>query len=364
MFGDRIRQAREFCGITQSELADKSGLRQSAIAQIEAGAYTPSDLAIQAISIPTGFEVAFFKQEKPPAEFPIGSFLYRSQASVSAKDKARAHRTAQLMFEIAQVMRSRLQEIPILLPRTSEPPQIAAQIARASLGFSPESTIPDLVNAVERAGVMILTLPTEIKGLDGFSAWVGVNHDIPVMCLVPGKHGFRQRFTVAEELCHLIKHTPLRCTVKEADDEARRFAGELLLPEEVVRTEIVHPITLSSLLTHRAKRKVSVQFLIRRLADLTIISQNQYRYLMMQVSSRGWRMHEPGDETVIQEQPRMLAKMVEVVYGNPPNFTKMKRDMCGAPVGLLRSLLGPSLPPEPSPEPQRSKVLSFYKRAS
>jgi len=43
MFGDRVRQAREFCGMTQSELAEKSGLRQSAIAQIEAGAFTPSD---------------------------------------------------------------------------------------------------------------------------------------------------------------------------------------------------------------------------------------------------------------------------------------------------------------------------------
>ena len=364
MFGNRIRQAREFCGMTQNELAEKSGLRQSAIAQIEAGAYTPSDAAIQAIAIPTGFEMAFFKQDKPPAEFPIGSFLYRSQAGVSARDKARAHRTAQLMFEIAQLMRSRLQAIPVLLPRTSEPPQIAAQIARTSLGFSPESTIPDLINAVERAGVMVLNLPTEIKGLDGFSAWVGVSHDVPIMCLVAGKRGYRQRFTVAEEICHLIKHTPLRCTVKEADEEAHRFAGELLLPEEVVRAEVVHPITLSSLLPYRAKRKVSLQFLIRRLADLEIISQNQYRYLMMQVSSRGWRTHEPGDETVVQEQPKMLAKMVQVVYGNPPNFVKIKRDLCGAPVGLLRSLLGPSLPPEPTPEPQRSKVLSFYKRAS
>src|SRR5882724_8825455 len=74
MFGDRVRQAREFCGMTQSELAEKSGLRQSAIAQIEAGAFTPSDAAIQAIAIPTGFEIAFFKQDKAPAEFPFGSF--------------------------------------------------------------------------------------------------------------------------------------------------------------------------------------------------------------------------------------------------------------------------------------------------
>jgi Zn-dependent peptidase ImmA (M78 family)/transcriptional regulator with XRE-family HTH domain len=361
MFGDRIRQARELCGFTQAELAHNAGLRQSAIAQIESDAFVPSDAALQAIAIHLGFDLAFLKQEKPPAEFPIGSFLYRTQAGVSAKDKAHAHRTAQLLFEIAQVMKSRLQEIPVLLPRTSEPPETAAHIARASLGFSPESPILNLVNAVERAGVIILSLPLQVDGLDGFSAWVGVNHDIPVICLVGGKHGYRQRFTVAEEVCHLIKHSPLRCTVKEADEEARRFAGELLLPEEMVRQEISHPITLSGLLPYRARHKVSAQFLIRRVLDLEIISSNQYRYLMMQVSSRGWRFKEPGDSTVTQEQPRMLAKMVERVYGKPPNFMAMKRDMGGAPVALLRSLIEDTNTPDPEP---RRKVLSFYRRAS
>jgi Zn-dependent peptidase ImmA (M78 family)/DNA-binding XRE family transcriptional regulator len=362
MFGDRIRQARELSGMTQSELASKSGLRQSSIAQIESGAYAPSDATLQGIAIHMGFDVGFLRQDKPPAEFPIGSFLYRSQAGVSSRDKSRAHRTAQLMFEIAQVMRPRLKDVPVLLPRTSEPPERAAQIARASLGFSPDSPIPNLINAVERAGAMVLSLPLDISGLDGFSAWVGINHDIPVICIVEGKHGYRQRFTVAEELCHLVKHCPLRCTVKEADEEARHFVGELLLPEDVAREEIAQPITLSSLLALRARYRVSLQFLIRRVADLGIITQNQYRYLMMQVSSRGWRTREPGDAAIIQERPRMLAKMVEVVYGHPPNFIQMKRDMGGAPVSLLRTLLGVTdFPDDPKPE---RKVLSFQKRAS
>lgn len=98
----------------------------------------------------------------------------------------------------------------------------------------------NLISAVERASVMVLKLPTEIEGLDGFSALVGVSHDVPIMCRVPAKPGYRRRFTVAEEICHLIKHTPLRCTVKEADEEAHRFAGGLLLPEEIVRAEVVH----------------------------------------------------------------------------------------------------------------------------
>ena len=143
--------------------------------------------------------------------------------------------------------------------------------------------------------------------LDGFSAWVGSSHDIPVICLLSGKHGYRQRFTLAEELCHLVKHFPLRCGVKEADEEARTFAGELLLPEEIMRSEVTGSVTLSSLLPVRQKYGVSLQFAIRRVSDLGVISSNQYRYLCMQIASRGWRKEEPGDTAVIQQLSTKLS---------------------------------------------------------
>jgi Zn-dependent peptidase ImmA (M78 family)/DNA-binding XRE family transcriptional regulator len=361
MHGERIRQARELSALTQTELAQRAGITQPAVAQIESGVFIPSDSVLQAIALQTGFDIGFLKQEKPPAEFPIGSFLYRSQAKVTTKDKARAHRIAQLMFEIASVMRSQLRDIPILIPRTSEPTEEAARIARASLGFSPESPIANFINALERAGVLVLQIPLEVEGLDAFSSWVGLNHDIPVICMLSGKKGYRYRFTLGEEFCHLIKHNPLRCTVPEADDEARRFAGELLLPEEIIREEISEPITLSDLWLHRNRYQVSLQFLIRRVFDLEMVTANQYKYLNMQVSSRGWKKEEPGDANIPQERPRMFAKMVEVVYGNPPDLQRMKRDTGGVPIPLLRTLLGniPTDGPDPS-----GKVISFYKRAS
>lgn len=360
MFGDRIRQARELAFLTQSELAHKCNIAQSAIAQIESGVYVPSDSVLHSIAYHTGFGVDFLKQGKPPAEFPIGSFLYRAQAKVKSKEKARAHRLAQLMFEIALAMRSKLKEIPVLIPKTSEPAEIAAQITRAALGFSPDTPITSLVGAIERAGVLVLSIPIEIPGLDGFSSWVGLNHDIPVICLLQGKKGYRIRFTASEELGHLIKHHPLRCTVSEADQEARRFAGELLLPEEAMREEISTPATLSTLWPIRMKYQVSLQFLIRRIFDLEIISESQYRYLMMQISKKGWRTEEPGDATVMQEQPKLFSKMVAAIYGNPPDFNRIRKDSGNAPLALLRTLISSK---SEGPDPN-SKVIAFRERAS
>jgi transcriptional regulator with XRE-family HTH domain len=77
VYGERIRQARELAALTQTELAERSGISQSAIAQIESNVYVPSDSVLQAIALLTGFDIGFLKQDKPPAEFPIGSLLYR-----------------------------------------------------------------------------------------------------------------------------------------------------------------------------------------------------------------------------------------------------------------------------------------------
>lgn len=360
MYGDRIRQARELSALTQEQLAELIGVGQSAVAQIEAGIFAPSEAILQAIAMSTGFDMAFLRQEKPPAEFPFTSLLYRSQAKVSKTDKARAHRTAQLMFEIAQLTRAKLKDIPVTIPRLSEPPEVAAQLTRASLGFSPDTPIPNLVNAIERAGVLVFRLPLNVEGFDGFSAWVGPIHNIPVICLLGGKFGYRQRFTLSEELCHLVKHSPLRCAVKEADQEARQFAGELLLPTDAARAEITNPVTLSSLLPIRQRYGVSLQFAIRRAAELEIITANQYRYLMMQLSSKGWKKEEPGDSAVAPEQPRMFTKMIEAVYGKPPDLMKIKREMGGAPVALLRSLIGADSPADPEPS---GRIIAF-RRAS
>jgi hypothetical protein len=45
----------------------------------------------------------------------------------------------------------------------------------------------------------------------------------------------------------------------------------------------------------KKKWKVSIQAMMRRARQLDVISQNQYQYLMRQVSKNGWRLREPDD---------------------------------------------------------------------
>lgn len=58
-FGRNLRKIREIVGINATELADRSGLTQAAISQIESGKRDPSLSSIIAILsvIPTKFEI-------------------------------------------------------------------------------------------------------------------------------------------------------------------------------------------------------------------------------------------------------------------------------------------------------------------
>ena len=77
--------------------------------------------------------------------------------------------------------------------------------------------------------------------------------------------------------------------------------AELLMPEAAMRHEIIPPVTLTGIARLKLKWKVSIQALIRRAYELSIITANQYKYLFTQLSARGWRTREPVE--LLAEKP-------------------------------------------------------------
>jgi Zn-dependent peptidase ImmA (M78 family)/DNA-binding XRE family transcriptional regulator len=338
MIGQRIKLAREVLGITQSELAEMLGTTQSAVASIEGGVYRPSKQYVESIARRTGFSVSFFEKGEPP-EFPFGSILYRAQAAVKQGPRAKAHAVARAVFELAVTLAGRLKKIPVNIPRVDDDPQRAAQITRASLGLSPDTPIKGLLRCLERNGVLVIGLPLEVEGFDGFSAWAGHDPARPVIALLGGKTAYREVFTSAEELAHLTMHFPLRVSPAVADQEARAFAQEFLLPADAMAAEMQPPITLTSLAAMKAGWGVSIAFLTKRAQSLGLLTANQYRYLVQQARSRWGTKSEPGDENVAPEKPLLLRKMATMLYGDPIDLARLAKDS-GLPFPLLRGVLG------------------------
>ena len=316
IYGARVKQAREYCGFTQAELADLVKRDQSLIAYVENGTKEPSDDLLNAIAEHTKFPVSFFARP-PDVELPAGSLIFRAHASLSRKEAIEAHRLAEVVFSIGIHLSNRVEvPVPSIQGRT-EYAKDAAKKTRMSLGVSVHSPIPRLIRTLEKAGVWVLPLPN-LDGRDAFCGWAPFNgHDIPVISISTGRPGDRLRFSVAHELGHLVMHKslPLK-SVAEIEDEADIFASEFLMPAEEVYKDLLPPLTLTKVARLKPKWGVSMQALIIRAKSLDLISQRQYRYLFQQLTARGWRDAEPSNLAVSVEKPRLIAKMAEIAYGS------------------------------------------------
>jgi Zn-dependent peptidase ImmA (M78 family)/DNA-binding XRE family transcriptional regulator len=347
--GERVRQAREIRGMTQAELARLAGVNQSNIARVEAGTLIPSPQLMRGIALHTDFPLAFFQGTSGP-DFPLGSLLYRRRSRLKSQERSQVRQIARLTFELYERLSGKFSGYDVRIPRLSEQPSLAAMITRSALGYSPDTPITELVRRLERNGVAVLSVPCAIHDHDAFSLWTNSDPRTPVIVLTAGKPGDRMRFSVAHELAHLVMHRTYEGTMNKLEAEADEFAAEFLLPQQVIKRELQTPITLSQLVELKHRWGVSMQALVMRATDLGVITERQRKYLFQQISSRGWRTDEPLN--LPPEKPRLLRKMVELVYGKSCDVSRVAGLICG-PVRLVEQVLDCYAGP-PSAEPSDS----------
>lgn len=360
IYGERIKQARELRGLTQKELATKLNITQGRIAQIEGEFRDLADSLLAEIAYHTALPISYFSQ---PAENQLssGSLLFRARTSISKKAVTKSLRDAEHVFNLA-VSLSRSLDIPVLLQPSNDDPRQAARKIRRTLGISPSEPVHNLIRTLEAAGVWVLTIPA-MKGRDAFCCWAKIGDaEVPLIVISPDCPGDRLAMNVAHELGHLILHKhQLGRLSPELEKEAFAFGAEFLMPEEGIRSEFRLPFTLTLAARLKPKWGVSIQALVRRAFDLNFISERQYRYLFMQLSSKGWRTVEPIP--LVAEKPRLLRKMAEVAYGGLPVIEEVAAEahMLPKEVASIFSLY--EGPPQNS-RTVSSRVVAFPKRSS
>lgn len=363
--GSRIRQAREFRGLTQTELARRCDVSQPLVAQLEASTKAASPHLLEVIAFQTGFPLPFFRRAEY-GEFPLGSLIFRARKAMSAKERDQVHRYGEVLYEGVSQLADRVHFGPVLLPRLRggdvSSPAHAAEITRAALGLSPDKPITNLTTTLERAGVLVLALPLHTKDATAYSLWAG---EQPVIVTFAGAPGDRLRMSLAHELGHLVMHQQLVGEEKQREKEAFLFAGELLVPEKAARDELIRPLTLSSLAPLKPRWGVALSALIMRASQLEIITERQQRYLFQQLSQRGWRTREPANLDLPVEKPRAIRKMIELLYGNPPDMRRLVLDVA-LPGDLLRHLVegGASVADLPRSYPEQESAVDVLVEAS
>lgn len=311
----RLATLRKLNRLTQTEFAQRLGVTQPLISQLERGMKPlPQPLAHTAT---TTFHVpdTFFT---PPPTPPLGIPTYRKTARTSTHDTAYVDA---LFTEAARAFAtiSAESDYPEThLPEPSHPEDTALAI-RELAALTPDEPIRNITRLAERLGIGViaqLTEPTFTTGHEGASMPTRHNRRPLIATTTPSTSGDRHRFSIAHELGHLIfdhdRETPIHGPTSPEERRAHHFAGALLYPANIAQHEITETLPLHAYLHIKATYGISVAALILRARTLGLISESRARSLQIQRVSAGWRTSEPV--TVELEEPALFGQALRHVY--------------------------------------------------
>jgi Zn-dependent peptidase ImmA (M78 family)/transcriptional regulator with XRE-family HTH domain len=384
IYGDRLRQARILRQMSSNELAGILNYSPSTVTKRENSDQFHLDVTRMNLLVKhLGFPEGFFRAP-PTAPVVDDDVLFRAPKSTPKREKAYLREFARLAGEVLRWVESKRALPPLLLPTITSRADIAsaAADARRALGYSPDIPIKSLTHAVERAGVPVLRRPTpnddEVPGTNtdkhlGYTTWIGDFWDRPIIVTRGVPSWERTRWTVAHEVGHVVLHRPAVPHEGEtAEDEANRFANELLAPIEAVRDELPPTVTLFSLLTTKMRWGISLGALISHLYANRLITTPRRDTLRAQLYARPnpetrttYGVYEPGWKDRQPEQPAMLRYWLERTMGTAqPEVVAALSNMW--PADLLSDMLAeqrsPSVGTRPDLESQRQDVIDLASR--
>lgn len=316
----RLTLARQLTGMRKSDLAKTVGKSATAVTGWETGTKRPAPATVAQLALALGVEPGFFavRQDNIAALSSPPHFRSLRSTSQLARDQAFAY--GQLTVDIASSLERNV-EFPDLdlIPCPVDPddpqgdgPEQAAQALREQWAIG-DGPIRHMVRLLENHGILVVFSPPAAAAVDAYSFETGLR---PVVVLNPTKHDYyRQRFDVAHELGHLVMHSEAEPGDRIVEEQAHRFAAELLMPADQIRDLL--PTTMGgnvwgTLAQLKEQWGVSMQALLFRARKLGRLGEVSYRNAMTTVSSRGWRRHEPGQIEIL-EQPSLLPRAVELL---------------------------------------------------
>lgn len=295
--------------MTQADLATGSGISQTKLSKIEGDLLRPSDEDVKKLSHALELPVAFFGHRGPRPARGSTCLFHRKKQSALVRDLNRVHaRFAYMRMQIEQLLagvkidasRSLYQ---IDVDAMSGDVERIAQIVRQTWGLPP-GPVENLTICIEHAGVIVVRTSFDSDDIAAMSFWPDTGP--PIIFVNSASPGDRLRFSLAHELGHLVMHT---APIGDIEQDANRFAAEFLMPGASILPELASgPVTIQKLAAMKMRWKVSIQSLAGRAHDLSVVTDRQYRSLMMQISKMGWRTSEPV--RIEPEEPTVLPSII------------------------------------------------------
>ncbi len=314
--GQRLTMARQLAGLKKAHLAQLIEMSPASVTGWESGQKAPNRATIARLALALKVEPQFFSGGPPPR---ISRPHFRSLRSTPQIFQEEAEAYGRFTAEVAGLLETavefpdlRLPDLPVDATDINGDPENAAREARSYFQL-PEGPVQHMIRLVERAGVVVVFSEPGVASIDAYSLHSSTR---PIIVLNPAKDDYyRQRFDVAHELGHLVMHHDAEPGTKTAEDQAHRFAAELLMPADQIRAHLPSSTAgrgWSRLAELKEHWGVSIAALLYRARALGVMSDTSYRNAVVRMSQNGWRRSEPGRASTL-EMPSMLARARETL---------------------------------------------------
>ncbi len=135
------------------------------------------------------------------------------------------------------------------------------------------NALPNVIDLLENREIKVVEVEAS-ESFDGFSGWT--RDQIPILVINKNFNSERKRLTALHELGHLILDFPSDLPEKTKERYCFGFAGALLLPEKVFRSEIGSvrtQLAVQELIALKEVYGISIQAIMARAKDLGIINE-------------------------------------------------------------------------------------------
>lgn len=351
IFGDRLYQARM---LRQRKLADLAALLDCSVPTMSKWEHahtvevSPSQLSLLAENL--RFDPRFFSK-RPSFPLADNDLLFKAPKNMLKREVGWLKEFVRLISEWLDWLDEHRHLPPVkihLVSRNETNIQEAARELRIMLSLREAEPIDYLTHPAERAGIVVVvrrrgfvdggpwgSAATEYQGNieesepdinerhEGCSTWVGEYRERPLIVMRGVSTWEKTRWVLAHELGHLTLHAGRMPVSDEAEDEASRFASELIAPIREVVKELPRVVTLAALLELKFKWGISLAALIRHLHTNGVITDQRKKTLYAQLytrrnpeTGRSFGATEPGWDRRIPERPRLIAAWAQHITGS------------------------------------------------
>ena len=352
--GSRLTLARQLAGLRKSDLAGRVDKTPTAVAAWESGAKRPTAATVAQLALSLSVDPGFFAIRPDDVAASSTTPHFRSLRSTSQLARDQAFAYGQLAVDIAGSLERHVEfpdldlpSFPVASDRSDlDGPEQAARFVRDrwEIGNGPAG---HLVRLLETHGILVVFSPFQAASVDAYSFTSRLR---PVVVLNPIKRDYyRQRFDVAHELGHLVMHCDADPGGRTVENQAHRFASELLMPAAEIRDLLPSAMGGNAWRTFAKLKEqwgVSMQALLFRARQLGQLGDISYRNAMTTISTRGWRRDEPGLVNTI-EQPSLLPRALELLV-QEGIYETLLIEQCRVPAELFHTVTSrrPDIPQE------------------